>query len=91
MATLRHPTNIGPRVPSQPRRIRVVAHTAMRDRSYSRAPYVKPRQRAGWLTSMGHALLIARNLLFALWAVAVLAFWLAIAAGILVEFTGVNF
>jgi hypothetical protein len=53
MATLRHPSIVGPRALSQ-------------------------RRRAG--RSIGHLLLIGRDLLFALWAIAVLAFWLVIIA-----------
>jgi hypothetical protein len=42
-------------------------------------PRARPqRRRAG--SSIGHLLLIGRDLLFALWATAVLAFWLLIIA-----------
>jgi hypothetical protein len=78
MAALRHPDNVGHRVLVQPRPTRVTAHTAVRDRSYARAIHVGACQRADWLRSMSHVLLIGRDLLFAIWAIAVFAFWLAI-------------
>jgi hypothetical protein len=83
MTTLRRPDIVGPRVLSQLRSPRITAHSAVRDRSYTRPAHIKPRQRADWLRSMAHVLLIGRDLLCALWAIAVIAFWLAIVASFL--------
>jgi hypothetical protein len=82
MKTLRHPDIVGPRVLSQLRRTRITGHDALRDRSYPRAPRFQARQRGDWLRSMRNVLLIGRDLVFALWAVGVVAFWLAIIAGL---------
>jgi hypothetical protein len=80
MAILRHPDTVGPRVLSQLRRTHIAAHRAMCDRSWARPTYVKPRPHGDWFRSVGRGLLIGRDLLFALWAIAVLAFWLVIIA-----------
>ena len=82
MKTLRHPDIFGPRVLSQLCRIRITGHNAVRDRSCPRAARFEARQRGDWLRSAGDVLLIGRNLLFALWAIGVVAFWLAIIAGL---------
>jgi len=82
MTTLRHPDDCSHRVPFRARCIGVTAHIAARDPSYARAPRFKARQRRDWLRSMGDVLLIGRDLLFALWAIAVFAFWLAIIAAL---------
>jgi hypothetical protein len=82
MKTLRHPDIVGPRVLFQLRRTRITGHKPVRDRSYSRAPRCNARQRGDWLRSMGDVLRIGRDLLFALWAIGVVAFWLAIIAGL---------
>jgi hypothetical protein len=80
MATLRHSDIVDRLVLSQLRRAQLNAHRAMRDRSYASPMYVKPRPHGVWLRSLGRGLLIGRDVLFALWAVAVIAFWLVIIA-----------
>ena len=83
MATLRHQDNVGQLVLLQPHRVCAPAHIAVRDCSCARATRVKPRQRANWLRSTGHVLLIGCDLLFALWAIAAVAFWVAIIVGLM--------
>jgi hypothetical protein len=80
MATLRHPDIVDLRVLSKLRRTHIAAHRAMCDRSCARPAYVNPRAHGDWLRSVGRGLLIGRDLLFALWATAVIAFWLVIIA-----------
>jgi hypothetical protein len=80
MATLRHSDIVDRLVLAQLRRTQLSAHRAMWDRSCAGPMYVKPRPHGDWLRSVGRGLLIGRNVLFALWAVATIAFWLAIIA-----------
>lgn len=49
---------------------------------YARPVYVKPRQRGEWRRSLKRLLRIGRDLLFALWAIAVIGFWLTIIAAL---------
>jgi hypothetical protein len=80
MATLRHSDIVDRLVLSQLRRTQLSAHRAMCDRSYGAPTHVKPRAHGGWLRTVGRGLLIGRDVLFALWALAAIAFWLAIIA-----------
>ncbi|MDB6100499.1 MAG: hypothetical protein JWO52_498 [Gammaproteobacteria bacterium] len=82
MATLRHPDSASHRVLFQPHHTCVTADTVLRECSCPGAPRFKARKRGSWLRSTGEVLLIGRDLLFALWAVTVLAFWLAIIAAL---------
>lgn len=80
MKILRHPDIIGPNVSSQLLHARIAAHAAMYHHPCFRTGQVEQRGRAHWMRSIGHVLLVGRDVLFALWAVLVLAFWLLIIA-----------
>jgi hypothetical protein len=80
MKVLRHPDIVRLNVPSQVLHARMAAHAAMYHRPCSRTGQVERRRRAHWVRSIGHVLLVGRDVLFALWALLVLAFWLLIIA-----------
>jgi hypothetical protein len=79
MKILRHPDIVRLNVPSQVLHARIAAHAAMYHRPCFRPGQVERRRRAPW-RAIGHVLLVGRDVLFALWAVLVLAFWLLIIA-----------
>jgi hypothetical protein len=79
MTTLQHADIVGHCVPSKLHRNRSAVQRAVRD-YYAQAPHAKPHQHGGRLRSVGDVLLIGRDVLFALWATLVLAFWVAIVA-----------
>jgi hypothetical protein len=79
MTTLRHADIVGHRVPSKLHRNRSAVQRTVRD-YYAHAPHVKQHEHGGRLRSVRHMLLIGRDVLFALWAMVVLAFWVAIIA-----------
>jgi hypothetical protein len=79
MKILRHPDIVRLNVPSQLLHARM-AHAAMYHRPCFRTGQVERRRRAHWVRSIGQVLLVGRDVLFALWAVLVLAFWLLIIA-----------
>jgi hypothetical protein len=57
------------------------AHSPVRVCSSARTAHIKPRRRGEMLRTMGHVLLIGRELLLAFWAIAVLTFCLVVIAG----------
>jgi hypothetical protein len=83
MTTLRHVDIVGHRVPSQLHRTRITVRRSACDDYYAQAPHAEPRQRGDRLRSVGRVLLIGRDVLFALWAIGVLAFWLGIIAALI--------
>lgn len=81
MITLRHPHIVGLRVLRRPRRVASTVRWSVRVGSCSWTPKIRPRRRGDVFRAIAQVLVVGRNLLLALWAVAALAFCLVIVAG----------
>jgi hypothetical protein len=83
MITLRHrhPYIVGLRVLYHPRRAASTVHWSARVGSYYWTPKIKPRRRGDVFRAIAQVLVVGRDLLLALWAIAALAFCLVFVAG----------
>jgi hypothetical protein len=81
MITLRHPHIVGLRVLRHPRRAASTVSWSAAVGSYDWTPKFKPRRPGDVVRAIAQVLVVGRDLLLALWAIAALAFCLVIVAG----------